>query len=95
MNPKQITKKMMDFNKTVFDQTFQLMTILHDHNENIVFRFLERAQILPEDSKKPVNEWNRIYKKNRECFKDSIDKNYKKIADYLTEEENEEVQKPS
>lgn len=91
MNPKQITKQLMDFNKTMFDQTFQLMTILQDHNESIVFRFLERGQFIPEDSKKPVNEWNSFYKKNRESFKESIDKSYKTIADYLTEEKKEEV----
>lgn len=87
MNPKQITKQLMDFNKTAFDQTFQTMMILYDHTENIIFRFLERAQLIPEDSKKQVNEWNKIYKKNREYFKESVDENYKKIADYFAKEE--------
>lgn len=84
MDPKQITKQLMDFNKSVFDQTFQMMTILHDHTENIVFRFLERSNWITEDGKKVINEWAKVCKTGNEYFKGYANENYKKITDYLS-----------
>jgi hypothetical protein len=93
MDPKQITKQLMDFNKTVFDQTFQAMTVLHDQTESIIFRLLEKAQWIPEDGKKVINEWAKAYKKGSEYFKVYVDENYKKVADYFAKVEKEEAQK--
>ena len=92
MDPKQITKQLMDFNKTVFDQTFKMMTILHDQTESIVFRFLEKAQWIPEDGKKVINEWANAYKKGSEYFKAYTDESYKSVTDYFAEVEKEETQ---
>jgi len=93
MDTKQITKQLMEFNKTAFDNTFHAMTIIQDQTENIIFRFLEKAQWVPADGKNLMNEWGKAYKKNREYFKAYTDENYKKITDYLIKTENESAQK--
>jgi len=80
MNPKQITKQLMDFNKIAFDSSFNAMTVLHDQTENTVFRFLEKAQWIPEDGKKLINEWTKAYKKGREYFKAYTDEYYKSMT---------------
>ncbi|MGV8058765.1 MAG: hypothetical protein AB2L12_12185 [Smithellaceae bacterium] len=93
MDPKQITRQLIDFNKMVFDNIFNAMTILHDRTENTVFRFLEKAQWIPDDGNKAFQEWANAYKKNREYFKAYTDESYEKVTDYFTKAEKEETQK--
>ncbi|MEQ8180608.1 MAG: hypothetical protein ABRQ30_00740 [Smithellaceae bacterium] len=88
MDPKQLTRQLMDFNKSAFDQSYKMIKILHDQTENIVLRFLERSNWITEDGKKVVKEWAKVCKKGSEYFKDCADENYKKIADYCTRSEN-------
>lgn len=93
MDPKQINKQMMNFNKSVFDQTFQMMKILHDHTEDTVLRFLEKSNWITADSKKVIIEWTKVCKTGSEYFKNCADENYKKITDYFVQLEKEETKK--
>ena len=93
MDQKQITKQMMEFNKRAFDNTFNVMMVLQDQTEKLVFTFLEKAQWFPEDGKKVINEWVKAYKKGPEEFKSYADDNYKKVTDYFAKTETEEVAK--
>ena len=38
MEPKQIAKQMIDFNKTAFDNSFEAMAVLQDHRMKMVIR---------------------------------------------------------
>lgn len=93
MDQKQIAKQMMDFNKAAFDNTFNAMSVLQDQTEKLVLRFLEKAPWFPEDGKKAVTEWVKVYKKGRDEFKASADQNYQKVADYFARMEKVEAQK--
>lgn len=93
MDPKQIAKQMMEFNKTAFDNTFNAMVVMQDQAENLVSSFLEKAPWFPEAGKKAINDWVNTYKKGREDFKASSDENYKKAADYFAKNSEEEAQK--
>jgi len=93
MDPKQLTKQLMYFNKSAFDEGFQMMNILHEQTENIVLRFLERSNWITEDGKKVIKEWAKVCKKGNEYFKGCADENYKKIADYYTKAEEKGVRK--
>lgn len=69
MDTKQITKQLMEFNKTAFDNTFHAMTIIQDQTENIIFRFLEKAQWVPADGKNLMNEWEKPIRKTANISK--------------------------
>lgn len=90
MDQKQIVKQMIEFNKTVFDNTFSAMTVLQDQTERIVLRFLEKTPWFPEEGKKAFNEWLNSYKKGCDNFKATADENYKKVTDYFAKAEKEE-----
>ena len=87
MDQKQMTKQIMDFNKTAFDNTFNSVSILQDQAEKLIYRFLEKAPWFPEDGKKVINEWVKTYKKGREDFKAYADENYKKAMEYFAKAE--------
>jgi hypothetical protein len=89
MDPKQITKQMMDFNKTVFDKTFDAIMTLQNQTENVAIGLLEKTQWIPEEGKKTINDWFKSYKKVCEDFRAVADENYSKVADYVASMEKE------
>jgi len=87
MDQKQIAKQMVEFNKSIFDNSFTAMTALHDQTEKLITGFLEKAAWLPEEGKKPIHDWINSYKKGREDFKATADERYKKVVEYFAKTE--------
>ena len=90
MNPKQIAKQMIAFNKTAFDNNFNAMNALHEQTEKLINKFWEKTPMFPEDGKKAVNDWINAYKKGRAEFKATADESYKKVTEYFAKAEKEE-----
>ena len=82
MDQKQIAKQMVEFNKSIFDNSFAAMTALHDQTEKLI-SFLEKAVCLPEEGKQLIGDWINSYKKGREDFKITVDERYGKVADFF------------
>ena len=72
-------KQMVQFNKNAFDQGYNAMEMLWKQNEKMTNSFLDQAAWLPEEGKKTVNEWMRIFKKGCDDFKKTTDQNYKNV----------------
>ena len=83
MDPKQVTRQMMQFNKTAFDNTFNSMTVLQEQMEKMISRYLEQSFWLPAEGKAAINDWVKAYKKGRNDFKVAVDDNYKKVEDFF------------
>ena len=79
MDPKQIAKQMIQFNKTAFDNTFDAMIVLQEQTEKMVAMYLDQAPLVPAEGKKAINDWLKAYKKGRGDFKAAVDENYKKV----------------
>jgi hypothetical protein len=84
MEQGKITKQMIEFHKTTFDNTFNAMTILQEQTEKMVNMFLEQqSPWMPAEGKKAVTDWIKAYKRGREDFKAAVDDNYKKVEDFF------------
>lgn len=79
MDPKQIAKQMVDFNKTAFDNSFNAMCVVQDQAEQMFNSMMEQTAFFPEEGKKLINDWIKTCKKGREEFKAAADENYKKV----------------
>jgi len=79
MDPKQIAKQMVDFNKTAFDNSFEAMSVVQDQAEKMINNLMEQTAFFPEEGKKAVNDWIKACKKGREEFKSAADENFKKV----------------
>lgn len=79
MDPKQIAKQMVDFNKTAFDNSFNAMCVVQDQAEKMFNSMMEQTAFFPEEGKKLINDWIKTCKKGREEFKAAADENYKKV----------------
>ena len=71
--------KMVQYNKTAFDHGYNAMETLWKQNEKMTNTFLVQAPWLPEEGKKAVNDWMRLFKKGCDDFKKTADQNYKNI----------------
>lgn len=83
MDPKQIAKQMIQFNKTAFDNTFDAMTVLQEQTEKMIAMWMDQAPLIPVEGKKAINDWLKAYKKGRVDFKAAVDENYKKVEKFF------------
>ncbi|MEN6374671.1 MAG: hypothetical protein ABFD75_07820 [Smithella sp.] len=93
MDQKIIARQIIEFNKTAFENTFNVITALQEQTEKLVLSLSEKAQWLPENGKKTMNEWVKTNKKRREELKSCVDDNYKKATDYFAEKQTVEAAK--
>ncbi|HPK53378.1 MAG TPA: hypothetical protein PK114_02895 [Smithellaceae bacterium] len=83
MEPKQIAKQMIDFNKAAFDNSFEAMAVLQDQTEKMVNAIIEQNTLIPEEGKKAVADWIKSYKKGRNDFKAAADESFKKVEAFF------------
>ena len=83
MDPKQIAKQMIQFNKTAFDNTFNAMIVMQEQTEKMIGTYLEQAPMIPAEGKKAIADWTKAYKKGREEFKAAAEGHYKKVEDFF------------
>lgn len=83
MEPKQIAKQMVDFNKTAFDNSFEAMAVIQEQTEKLVTTMMQQTAFFPEEGKKLINDWIKTYKKGREEFKAAADENFKKVDTFF------------
>ena len=83
MDPNQMFKQMLEFNKTAFDNSYNAMLTIQEQNEKMFDTFMEQATWIPEEGKKLIQEWINAYKKGCEDFKKAADDNYQKVTDYF------------
>jgi polyhydroxyalkanoate synthesis regulator phasin len=83
MEPKQMAKQVIDFNKTAFDNSFEAMAVLQDQTEKMVNAFIEQNALIPEEGKKAVADWIKSYKKGRIDFKTAADESFKKVETFF------------
>jgi len=83
MDAAKITKQMIDFQKTTFDNTFNAMVMLQDQAERMANTLIEQATWMPEEGRKAVRDWVDAYKSGREEFKKNVDDNFKKVEEFF------------
>ena len=83
MDPKQVAKQVIKFNKRAFDNTFNAMTVLQEQMEKMMIDHLEQGPWMTVEAKKTVTNWIQAYQRGREDFKATVDDINKKVEDFL------------
>jgi hypothetical protein len=83
MDQQQITREMIEFNKTLLDNTFNAINTIQDQSARMLTAVIDKATWLPDDGKKAINDWVSAYKKGRDDFKAATDKKYEKVVNYF------------
>jgi hypothetical protein len=85
MEQKQMLKQMVEFNKAAFDNAFNTMVMIQDQTERMVRSFLDQATWLPKEGRAVIEEWAKAYKTGREGLKNTMDDNFKKVEDFVSQ----------
>lgn len=80
--PGKIVQQMMDFQKTALDNTYNTMCMIQGQAEKMTESFFSSNTLIPEDSKKMLQEWMLTIKKGQADFKKTMDENFKKFESF-------------
>ena len=79
MTPDTLAAQVIDYQKTMFDNTFAVMVSLQDQGEKMMDMALSRTPMLPENSKKACTHWVDLFKKNRDSCKTLMDEGFTRM----------------
>jgi len=83
VQPKELLKQMVSFNKAAFENSFSTMLMLQEQTERMSRVYVDQATGVSAETKNAVNEWTQLYKKGLTDFKAMIDENFKKVDAFL------------
>ncbi len=81
MEYAKIAKRIVDFQKITFDNTFNAAVMFQDQTEKITNTFMGKNIWKPEEGKKILDEWIMIYKQGRDNFKKAVDDSFDNIEE--------------
>lgn len=84
--PKQLVdfqKQLLEFQKSAFDNTFNVLETMQEQQEELITRLIEQAPALPEEGREALKTWVASYRKGREEFRLSADKSFDLLQQYF------------
>ncbi|NPV04755.1 MAG: hypothetical protein HPY67_08490 [Syntrophaceae bacterium] len=85
MQPKELLKQMIEFNKSAYENAFKNLNMLQEQMEKVFNIYIDQASGMSEEGKKAAKEWASMYKKGYEDYKKLVDDNFKKIEAFFQE----------
>jgi uncharacterized protein (DUF927 family) len=83
MDQAKIAKQMIDFQKTMFDNTYNAMVLVQEQTERMATALLDQATWMPAEGRNAIGGWVDAFKKGREDFKKGVDENFKRVEDFF------------
>ena len=85
MEYTQVTKQMIDFQKTSFSNWYETIALIQDQAVSAVDMALDQSPWIPEEGRKAVQSWMGAYKEERGRFKSYVDEGFSGIEKFMTE----------
>jgi hypothetical protein len=77
INTNEITKQMIDFQKTAFNSWYDAVAMMQDQAASAMDTVLNQSGVIPADGSKALDKWGEVFKTNRQNLKKQIDTNFK------------------
>lgn len=81
METAKMTKRMIGFQKALFDNSYSAMSVMQDYSENMAIGFLKQFPWVSEESRKPLDDSLDFFKTVRKDYKRAVDQGYSKFVD--------------
>lgn len=81
MNDNRMLNQVVDYQKTLFDNSLAMMTTFQDQGHQMMDQMLEKNPLLPGDSKKMCKDWTNLIKQNQEICISYVNSNFDNIKD--------------
>ena len=79
MAHREIAKQITGFFKITYNNSFNTITLLQEYTDNTVNLSLAQSPWFPEEGRKLVTEWLKVYRKGYDDFKVAADEQYRKL----------------
>lgn len=79
MDTAKITKQIIDFQKSAFDNSLSGINAMQDLTENMMDGYLGQMPWVTDENKKPINESFKIMKTAREDYKKAIHQGFDRL----------------
>ncbi|MBF0209638.1 MAG: hypothetical protein HQK68_02010 [Desulfamplus sp.] len=91
MDNKKAFAQVIDFQKTMFDNSYAMISNIQDQSEQIMSKVIDKNPLIPNDTLKVCTYWGDMIKKNRKNYKSYVDTNFMKIKDMFKLNETADV----
>jgi hypothetical protein len=81
MEHQNITKQMVQYYKSVFENAYTMVTLLQDYATNLSSTLVMQAPWFPEDAKNAIQETAELFKEARANYKMAMDDGFLKLQD--------------
>ena len=83
MDTTQMAKQTLNFQKTIFTNSYNAMVLAQEQTEKMFSSYLEQLPWATEDGKKTLTSSVEMTKKARDDFKKAVDEGYAKFEEML------------
>ena len=83
METIKMTKQMIDFQKAVFNNTFNGIAFMQDYSQNMMDGFMRQFPWVTEQNQKPLKDTVELMKKARTDYKNAIDQGFNQLEDMI------------
>ena len=94
LNMSQIGRQALDFQKQIFDNTYDMILKIHEQEEKVVDKFMANQTMIPAESQKMLSGWRDMVKKGQDEFKKAVDEGFKRSEALLANFEQFGASKP-
>jgi polyhydroxyalkanoate synthesis regulator phasin len=87
MEMQKMGKQMINFQKNLFENSYHAMNMVCEQTETMMDGFIKQMPMVPENSKKVMDDVLGFYKKSRDDFKKTIDEGFTRMEDIFIPKE--------
>ncbi len=73
----------IEYQKTMFDNSYAIMTSLQEQGNKMVDMAFDNSTILPDGSKKVCSYWMDFFKQNTQNYKTYVDTSFDRVKEYV------------
>jgi len=88
LEPTQVVKQVVDFQKKAMDSTFDALTHLQDQAEQFVTKTMSGNVAIPAEGQKVIEECFKNIKKGREDFRTAVTDGFDKVESFFASAAN-------
>jgi hypothetical protein len=86
MNSMQMLQNAIDFQKAVFDTSFDTLIRMQDQTHNMIGELMDKTSIIPSTGQIVYREWVDVHKKSCQSVKTAIDDNFEAWSQYIKDQ---------
>ena len=83
MDQKQMVKQMIEFNQTTFNNVYDSVVLIQDQFENVAMKALDQSDWMPDEGRKTIQSWAKVFKNGRKDIKAQIDNGFEQAEKLL------------